>query len=68
MIAMLCGQHGKFHNQYLNEQKQWVTDNDSAATCIKDKLEILEYCRKVSGEALEALRFLPNGIQRRTRS
>ena len=47
MIAMLCGQHGKFHNQYLNEQKQWVTDNDPAATCIKDKLEILEYCRKV---------------------
>lgn len=47
MVAMLCGQHGKFHNQYLNEQKQWVTDNDPSATCIKDKLEILEYCRKV---------------------
>lgn len=46
MFAMLCG-HGKFHNQYLNEQKQWVTDNDPTATCIKDKLEILEYCRKV---------------------
>jgi len=47
MIAMLCNQHGKFHNQYLNEQKQWVTDNDPTASCIKDKLEILEYCRKV---------------------
>jgi len=46
MIAMLCG-HGKFHNQYLNEQKQWVIDEDPTASCIKDKLEILEYCRKV---------------------
>lgn len=57
MIAMLCGQHGKFHNQYLNEQKQWVTDDDPAATCIKDKLEILEYCRKVSVKEICCFEF-----------
>lgn len=50
MISMLCDKHGKFHNQYLNEQKQWISDTDPTATCIKDKLEILEYCRKVSDQ------------------
>lgn len=46
MVAILCG-HGKFHNQYLDENKKWISDPDSRATCTKDKLEILEYCRKV---------------------
>ncbi|RWS12998.1 Beta-amyloid-like protein, partial [Dinothrombium tinctorium] len=45
MVALLCGQ-GKYHNQYLDENKQWVSDADPRATCITDKLEILEYCRK----------------------
>lgn len=46
MVAMLCGR-GKFHNQYLDENKRWVSDPDPKAVCTKDKLEILEYCRKV---------------------
>lgn len=46
MVAMLCS-HGKVHNQYFNEQRKWVTDSDPTSTCTKDKLEILEYCRKV---------------------
>lgn len=47
MVSLLCG-HGKFQNQYLDENKRWVTDPDPKSTCTRDKLEILEYCRKVS--------------------
>ena len=50
MVAILCG-HGKFHNQYLDENKKWISDPDLRATCSKDKLEILEYCRKVGTAA-----------------
>lgn len=46
MVAVLCG-HGKLLNKYLDENRRWVTDNDPKAICTKDKLEILEYCRKV---------------------
>lgn len=46
MVAVLCG-HGKLLNKYLDENRRWVTDNDPKAVCTKDKLEILEYCRKV---------------------
>lgn len=47
MVAILCG-HGKYQNQYLDENKKWISDPDPKALCTKDKLEILEYCRKVS--------------------
>ena len=46
MVAILCGR-GKYHNQYLEANKKWISDPDLQATCTKDKLEILEYCRKV---------------------
>lgn len=47
MVAILCG-HGKYHNQFLNEDNKWITDMDSRAVCTKNTLEILEYCRKVN--------------------
>ncbi|GFV54704.1 APP_N domain-containing protein [Trichonephila clavipes] len=47
MVAVLCG-HGKLLNKYLDENRRWVTDNDPKAVCTKDKLEILEYCRKAT--------------------
>lgn len=53
MVSLLCG-HGKFQNQYLDENKRWVTDPDPKATCTRDKLEILEYCRKVSCRLIPA--------------
>ena len=51
MVALLCG-HGKLQNQYLDENKRWVADSDPKATCTRDRLEILEYCRKVSRSLL----------------
>lgn len=46
-VAILCNGKQKFHNQYMDEAGRWVSDPDDKASCTKDKLEILEYCRKV---------------------
>ncbi|CAN7983012.1 unnamed protein product, partial [Ixodes hexagonus] len=46
MVALLCS-HGRVNNQYLAEGQRWVSDPDPKAVCSKDKLSILEYCRKV---------------------
>jgi hypothetical protein len=54
MVAMLCPdkQGDKlsrlFHNQYMSSTGKWATDFDHKATCRTDKVEILEYCKKVS--------------------
>ena len=55
MIAMICPEKtgeklGKlYHNQYMGTDGKWTTDFDHKATCRQDKVEILEYCKKVSG-------------------
>lgn len=51
MVAVMCGK-GKLLNKYLDENRRWVTDSDPKSVCTKDKLEILEYCRKVGGLVL----------------
>ena len=54
MVAMVCpSKQGDpvdrlFHNQYLSSSGKWATDFDHKATCTTDKVEILEYCKKVS--------------------
>ena len=53
MVAMICPEKtgdklGKlYHNQYMNAEGKWTTDFDHKATCRQDKVEILEYCKKV---------------------
>ena len=53
MVAMICPEKQGdnlsrlFHNQYINVEGKWTTDFDHKATCRQDKVEILEYCRKV---------------------
>lgn len=51
-VAMLCdaGLHGQeaYHPKYMTEQGEWVSDLYSKATCFKDKMDILNYCKKVS--------------------
>ncbi len=53
-VAMICpekafqGQPKMFHNQFVDQKTgKWVTDFDHKATCRTDKVEILEYCKKV---------------------
>lgn len=37
-----------YHPQYMNEQGHWQTDlTYKANACLKDKMDILEYCKKV---------------------
>ncbi|CAG9836546.1 unnamed protein product [Diabrotica balteata] len=49
-VAMLCdsGMHGQeaYHPKYMTEQGEWVSDLYSKATCYKDKMDILNYCKK----------------------
>ncbi|XP_023345974.1 amyloid-beta-like protein isoform X2 [Eurytemora carolleeae] len=54
-VAMYCPEKGEdsgdlFYNKYLAESGVWMTDTDSKATCVKDKVQILEYCKKVYPE------------------
>merc|ERR1719239_1543687 len=54
MVALLCPGQGDpadllYHNKFLSNGK-WKTDTDMKATCRKDKVEILEYCKKVYPE------------------
>jgi amyloid beta A4 protein len=50
-VSMLCdaGPHGQeaYHPKYMTEQGEWVSDLYSKATCFKDKMDILNYCKKV---------------------
>ncbi|XP_065158410.1 amyloid-beta-like protein isoform X2 [Atheta coriaria] len=50
-VAILCdpGLHGQetYHPQYMTEQGRWQTDLNSKATCLKDKMDVLDYCKKM---------------------
>ncbi|KAJ8958349.1 hypothetical protein NQ317_005285, partial [Molorchus minor] len=51
-VAMLCdvGPHGQeaYHPKYMTEQGEWMSDLYSKATCFKDKMDILNYCKKTA--------------------
>ncbi|XP_075233982.1 amyloid-beta-like protein [Lycorma delicatula] len=46
---MLCDSKSDqvYHSQYMTESGRWTTDLVHKVTCYKDKLDILEYCKKV---------------------
>lgn len=51
-VAVLCdpdaqGGHEAYHPQYMTEQGRWQSDLTAKATCLRDKMDILEYCKKV---------------------
>ncbi|XP_060532115.1 amyloid-beta-like protein [Cylas formicarius] len=50
-VAMLCdaGLHGQeaYHPKFMTEQGEWLSDLYSKAACFKDKMDILNYCKKV---------------------
>lgn len=43
-VAFQCGYRNRYRDQ---ESGNWVTDSDIHALCLKGKLDILKYCRKV---------------------
>ncbi|XP_046664692.1 amyloid-beta-like protein [Homalodisca vitripennis] len=48
-VAMLCDTKSDqpYRSQYMTEAGHWATDLVHKVTCYKDKLDILEYCKKV---------------------
>ncbi|XP_013105531.1 amyloid-beta-like protein isoform X11 [Stomoxys calcitrans] len=48
-IAVLCEAGQIYQPQYLSEEGRWVTDlnkKSTGATCLRDKLDLLDYCKK----------------------
>nr|CAI5867932.1 unnamed protein product [Callosobruchus analis] len=50
-VAILCDSSVRgpeaYHPKYMSEQGEWVSDLYSKAVCFKDKMDILNYCKKV---------------------
>lgn len=48
-VAMLCPSKGDqtYHSQYMLESGHWTTDLNHKVSCYRDKLDILEYCKKI---------------------
>lgn len=46
-VAMVCVGRSQYHAQYMTENGRWVTDANSKVTCLKDKVDILRYCKQV---------------------
>lgn len=52
-IATLCEAGQQYHPQHLSEDGRWATDlsiKTPATTCLRDKMDLLEHCKKVSVE------------------
>lgn len=50
-IAVLCEAGQVYQPQYLSEEGRWQTDlskKSPIATCLRDKLDLLNYCKKVN--------------------
>lgn len=50
-VAFLCNEGQSFHPQYMSDQGRWTTDPESKVSCLKDKVDVLTYCKKVSEPA-----------------
>lgn len=46
-VAMACASRAQYHAQYMTDTGRWITDTNSKVTCLKDKVDILHYCKQV---------------------
>lgn len=49
-IAVLCEAGQSYHPQHLSEEGRWTTDlniKTPGTTCLRDKMDLLEHCKKV---------------------
>lgn len=47
-VAVLCEAAGTYHPQYMSAAGRWTPDlTTKPHNCLKDKMEILDYCKKV---------------------
>ncbi|KFB37005.1 AGAP002790-PA-like protein [Anopheles sinensis] len=48
-ISVLCEAGQTYHPQYLSEEGRWTTDLSvkvPGSTCLRDKMDLLDYCKK----------------------
>lgn len=46
-VAFLCNEGQSYHPQYMSDQGRWTTDPESKVSCLKDKVDVLTYCKKM---------------------
>uniref|UniRef100_A0A8D8WQX6 Beta-amyloid-like protein n=1 Tax=Cacopsylla melanoneura TaxID=428564 RepID=A0A8D8WQX6_9HEMI len=48
-VAMLCpkGDQNTYRSQYMLDSGRWTTDLTHKVSCYRDKLDILDYCKKI---------------------
>ncbi|XP_065347111.1 amyloid-beta-like protein isoform X3 [Cloeon dipterum] len=46
-VAVMCEPRATYHNQYMTETGHWVSDPETKAICPRDKMAVLDYCKKV---------------------
>lgn len=50
-VAVLCEAGSTYHPQYMSAAGRWTPDlTTKPHNCLKDKMEILDYCKKVRRE------------------
>lgn len=50
-VAVVCDVRNPLHPQYMDSTGKWVSDLDNKNSCLKDKIEILDFCRKVTNNS-----------------
>ena len=46
-VAVVCDLRNPLHPQYMDSTGKWISDLDSKNSCLRDKVEVLDFCRKV---------------------
>jgi hypothetical protein len=46
-VAVVCDVRNPLHPQYMDSAGRWISDLQTKNPCMKDKIDILEFCRKV---------------------
>lgn len=54
-VAVVCDVRNPLHPQYMDSTGKWVSDMDNKNSCLKDKIEILDFCRKVKIAVIKKL-------------
>lgn len=49
-VAVLCDAKSDtpYYSQYMSENGRWTSDTKRKVGCLKEKVDILDYCKKVS--------------------
>ncbi len=47
-VAVLCDVRNPVYPQFMDSAGRWISDTQTKNACMKDKIDILEFCRKVT--------------------